>query len=75
VLCVCRYYDNVCTQSVHDEEFSVAPAQRAVGLRPARDFVSRTGADAEGTAVFKLGMECALLGYRDAPSEESTPIR
>jgi hypothetical protein len=34
VLCVCRYYDNVCAQSVHDEEFSAARAQRAVGLRP-----------------------------------------
>jgi len=33
VLCVCRYYDNVCAQSVHDEEFSAARAQRTVGLR------------------------------------------
>jgi hypothetical protein len=54
VLCVCRYYDNVCAQSVHDEEFSAARAQRAVGLRPVRTFVSHTGAYADGTAVFEL---------------------
>lgn len=75
MLCVCRYYDNVCAQSVHDEEFSAARAQRAVGLRPVRNFVSQTGADADGTAVFKLGMEFALQGYQDAQSEESTPNR
>jgi hypothetical protein len=44
-------------------------------LRPVRNFVSHTGAKVDGTAVFKLGMELALEGYQDAPSEESTPNR